>query len=277
MLDWKTFDWTTRISTASRRLLRAADDVASPRQRRLMIAALTLLLAALGFVLYSDRGFWFPDAQQVEAEPESTPATNSTPAIVATVPERSIPVPVRHRKSANKSQSTESGSEPAPAESPGVSISATRTVLPPLEVEVVAGDAHRTAVPKDNEVQVELENGARPAATTESERLPAAGLETPAAERVAISPGAPQVVSHSVQPGYPLLARQMKVEGSVILQALIGKDGKIQNLSVVSGPPILAHAAEEAVRQWHFKPHYLEGEAVETQANITVNFTISTN
>jgi protein TonB len=69
----------------------------------------------------------------------------------------------------------------------------------------------------------------------------------------------------------------MKVQGSVILQALIGRDGAIQNLHVVSGPPILAGAAEQAVRQWRFKPHYLGNEAVETQANITVNFTISTN
>ena len=69
----------------------------------------------------------------------------------------------------------------------------------------------------------------------------------------------------------------MKVEGSVILQALIGKDGTIQNLRVVSGPHILANAAQDAVRQWHFKPHYEGSEAVETEAKITVNFTISTN
>jgi periplasmic protein TonB len=92
-----------------------------------------------------------------------------------------------------------------------------------------------------------------------------------------MSSDASSVVSHSVQPGYPLLARQMKVQGSVILQALISRDGLIQGLRVVSGPPILANAAEEAVKQWHFKPHYQGVEAVETQAKITVNFTISTN
>ena len=85
------------------------------------------------------------------------------------------------------------------------------------------------------------------------------------------------VVSRPVEPGYPMLARQMKVQGSVVLQVLIGRDGLIQNLQVVSGPPILASAAREAVRQWHFKPHYEGTESVETQARITVNFTISTN
>ena len=85
------------------------------------------------------------------------------------------------------------------------------------------------------------------------------------------------IVSRSVRPNYPLLARQMKVQGSVILQALIGKDGIIQNLRVVSGPHILASAAQDAVRQWHFKPHLEGAEPVETEAKITVNFTISTN
>jgi protein TonB len=61
------------------------------------------------------------------------------------------------------------------------------------------------------------------------------------------------------------------------MQALIGRDGLIQDLRVLSGPPILAAAAEEAVRQWHFKPHLVGSLPVETRANITVNFTISTN
>jgi outer membrane biosynthesis protein TonB len=51
----------------------------------------------------------------------------------------------------------------------------------------------------------------------------------------------------------------------------------IQDLRVLSGPPILASAAQEAVRQWHFKPHYVGAQPVETRASITVNFMISTN
>ena len=85
------------------------------------------------------------------------------------------------------------------------------------------------------------------------------------------------IVTRSVQPAYPLLARQMKVQGSVILQALISKEGTIQSLHLLRGPSILASAAEDAVRQWHFKPHYQGSDPVETQAKITVNFTISTN
>jgi protein TonB len=92
-----------------------------------------------------------------------------------------------------------------------------------------------------------------------------------------MSADAADIVTRPVRPNYPMLARQMKVQGSVILQALIGRDGIIQNLRVVSGPHILASAAQDAVRQWHFKPHLEGSEAVETEAKITVNFTISTN
>jgi protein TonB len=59
--------------------------------------------------------------------------------------------------------------------------------------------------------------------------------------------------------------------------AMISRDGQIQDLRVLSGPPILSGAAREAVKQWHFKPHYEGAAAVETVARITVNFTISTN
>jgi protein TonB len=105
----------------------------------------------------------------------------------------------------------------------------------------------------------------------------AANVTSDAADRMQISADASNIVARPVKPSYPLLARQMKVQGSVILQAMIGRDGIIQNLRLVSGPHILASAAEDAVRQWHFKPHLQDNEPVETQAKITVNFTISTN
>ena len=131
-------------------------------------------------------------------------------------------------------------------------------------------------------MRVELQAGSPPPAqvaepAADDANTTAASVTSNAAERVQVSADTDDLVARSVRPGYPMLARQMKVEGSVILMALIGRDGMIQDLRVVSGPPILANAAQEAVRQWHFKPHYQGSEAVETQAKITVNFTISTN
>jgi len=154
-------------------------------------------------------------------------------------------------------------------------------VLPPLEVEVVAGDAHQTVHPGTNAVHVDLQRA--PSAQTsappgDDAGQTAARVATPAAQRTSVSTSAAAgVVSRSVQPDYPMLARQMRVQGSVVVQSLNKRDGLIEDLRVLSGPPILAAAAEEAVRQWHFKPHFVGSQPVETRANITVNFTISTN
>jgi protein TonB len=75
-----------------------------------------------------------------------------------------------------------------------------------------------------------------------------------------------------VQPHYPAQAMQMRIQGPVQLQATISKTGDITNLKVVSGDGILARAAQEAVKQWKYKPYYLNGDPVEIQTQILVNF-----
>ncbi len=95
-------------------------------------------------------------------------------------------------------------------------------------------------------------------------------------QRVRVSQGVSQgLLIHKVQPQYPPLARQARIQGVVVLQALIGKDGSIQNLHVVSGHPMLTNAALEAVKEWRYKPYYLNGEPVEVETTINVNFTLS--
>lgn len=79
---------------------------------------------------------------------------------------------------------------------------------------------------------------------------------------------------HQVKPVYPPLARQARIQGSVLLRAIIGKDGGIENLQLVSGHPMLAPAAIEAVRQWRYRPYTLNGEPVEVETEITVNFVL---
>ena len=249
-----------------------------PRQRRLMVVALALLLIALGVVLYRDRDFWFPETQEADSEqPAQTTPASLAPSHPVDVTAKAAPpaIPAK-RRSISKPEPKPSSS---PTPSAPVSATANRTVLPPLEVEVIAGDTHRTVRPGSNSVRVDLQPGApsQPASDASATEKLTANVTSNAAERVQMSADTAEAVSRPVNPGYPLLARQMKVQGSVILQALISKDGTIQDLHVVSGPPILASAAQTAVRQWHFKPHYLGTEAVETQAKITVNFTISTN
>jgi protein TonB len=260
-----------------------------PRQWKLMASSLLLLVLALGIVVWHDRDFWFPDEPDTDAEDtvESSPVAKVAP----TQPSAKVGKASKARHQA----ATQAAPPAVQALEPPMAATATRTVLPPLEVEVVAGDTHRTIRPSNgSSVHVDLQpnmptqpviegNAASSdaasnhAASNNAGSESAASVTRDASERVQMSTDTSDLVSRSVRPNYPLLARQMKVQGSVILQALIGKDGIIQNLRVVSGPRILASAAQDAVRQWHFKPHLEGSEPVETQAKITVNFTISTN
>jgi protein TonB len=95
-------------------------------------------------------------------------------------------------------------------------------------------------------------------------------------QRVRVSAGVTEgLLIHKVQPNYPPLARSARIQGQVVLQAVIGKDGTIQNLHAVSGHPMLTPAAIDAVKQWRYKPYFLNGEPVEVDTQITVNFTLA--
>ena len=78
-----------------------------------------------------------------------------------------------------------------------------------------------------------------------------------------------------VQPEYPALAKQARIQGSVVLRAVIDREGTIQDLHVISGHPLLVQAAINAVRQWRYKPYYLNDQPVEVETQVTVNFTLS--
>jgi protein TonB len=80
---------------------------------------------------------------------------------------------------------------------------------------------------------------------------------------------------HRVEPSYPSIAKQARIQGSVLLRATIGKDGSIENLRLLSGHPMLAQAATEAVRQWRYRPYFLNGEPVEVETQVTVKFVLS--
>ena len=77
------------------------------------------------------------------------------------------------------------------------------------------------------------------------------------------------------KPTYPPLAKQARIQGTVRFNAVIGKDGTIQNLTLVSGHHLLIPSAQDAVRQWVYQPTTLNGEPVEVVTTIDVNFTLS--
>ena len=80
---------------------------------------------------------------------------------------------------------------------------------------------------------------------------------------------------HDVAPQYPPEAGRARIEGTVVLMAVIDKDGSVKEVRVESGLPILAQAAIDAVRQWRYKPYMIDGEPVEVDSRITINFTLS--
>lgn len=101
-------------------------------------------------------------------------------------------------------------------------------------------------------------------------------LVAPTPQRIRISQGVTKgLLIHRVEPPYPPLARQARVQGDVVLTAIIDIEGNIKNLQLVSGHPMLVPAAIESVKQWHYKPYLLNGQPVEVETTITVIFSLS--
>ena len=239
------------------------------KQRRRLCLALALLLGALATVIVRGRQFWFGgDESQAEnsevTRPEVAHQTVGEAAPKTNSQASSVPAP--------RSQKQVPASKPSNGTKVAESsiVATNRIVLPPMDVDVVAGDTHRTVHPGSNAAKVEIANsGSAPPESTVK-----VDVATNAAGRERIAAGTVQVPEGSVEASYLLLSQQTKVQGSVILQALIGVDGAIEDLRVLSGPPVLASAAQQAVRQWRFKPYLQNGQPVETKAKIMVNFTI---
>jgi TonB family protein len=240
------------------------------KQRRRMVAAAFLLLLALGVLLIRDRDLWFGRADTDVAEIDTTEAASIEPHHAADKPAQ-VQLRAKTRKRGPVTVPSGIG---AGIESPIVT---DRKALPPMEVQVVSDGEPRTLRPNNDSVKVEMQESREP---DSSPMLQFAEAAVPpsinASQRVKMSADARKALETPVAPSYPVLARQMKVQGAVAIQALIGASGEIQDLRILSGPSILASAAQEAVRQWRFKPYLQNGQPVETQARITVNFTIST-
>jgi len=106
--------------------------------------------------------------------------------------------------------------------------------------------------------------------------LPTEIPKTVTPHSVRVSSGVAQgLLIHEVRPQYPAMARSARIQGSVVLQATIGKNGAIENLHLLSGHPLLVQAAMDAVRQWRYRPYLLNDEPVEVDTTIQVNFTLN--
>jgi TonB family protein len=229
------------------------------RQPRRLMLALGILLIALIALLVKDRSFWF-GSEETTIESDTPDSTGTAQARSKTASAKSAAAKKQARKTTPQ---IEQQVAQQPESAPGLTM--TRTVLPPLDVEVVAGDKHKRVHPGTNQTHVEIPNtpSALEPATNAAEREPI--------QNQAAAAPAPQA---NYSTTYPLLSQHTNVQGSVVLQALISAEGNVQDLRVLSGPAILSAAAQQAVREWRFKPVVQNGQAVETKAKITVNFSI---
>jgi TonB family protein len=248
------------------------------KQPRQLLIALFLLLVALAVVIGKNRDFWFGSDEALESDAASSenvskPNSVAVPAKTSQAPAAPAITPKSHI--ARKTSTEPTVTAPTPNDSASLHspvVATNRTVLPPLEVEVVAGDTHRTVHPESNVTQVEIPKDSNRVSTAVTASV--AALPANAAERERLSPASVPELRQTVEATYPLLGQHARVQGSVVLQAVVGTDGSIESLRIVSGPAILTTAAQQAVRQWRFKPYLQNGQPVETKARITVNFSI---
>jgi len=226
-----------------------------------------------------------------KGSPVSSPSQTSTPATSTPKPEAGQTSQKQEPESAGSDVSDIrlGGTPSAPTPKPSATKPATKQTTPEPEPEqepepevtqrlIVHNEsphaAQPAAPPEQENVQApSVALGAAPDTKTLAGLSSAASTPTAPAQVVKVSQGVMEgLILKRVQPRYPAQAMQMRIQGAVQLQATISKSGDITNLKVVSGDGILGRAAQEAVKQWKYKPYYLNGEPVEIQTQILVNF-----
>jgi protein TonB len=277
---------------------REKDSDGSGTKKKVLIAAVIILaLAALGYVGYGKFAkSSTPPAPQAVSMSQS--AARPTPAVA----------PIAAAVAAPSTSQPDPASSATPALAPGLAPNAApkTTAAIPLDkpsagtgnspVARIAIDPEPGAKKPSSVPLVVQSNTARTKAKAQSEdsapqlASPLADASTsdsnlsslisespslpkPTLATVKVSQGVSQgLVIKRVQPKYPPAALAVHAQGAVDIQATIDKEGNVTNVKVLKGDAILAHAAVEAVRQWRYKPYYLDGQPVEIETQITVNF-----
>jgi len=251
-----------------------------------IVAAVVLLACSAGYLSYKNMN-------SGKSAAAATPAVNSAPAPAASTSKpaatESTPAPqpvATDITLAGGSDASSASATHTSATKPSPKTPATKTssdsdsepeVVQRLIVKQDAAHSSKPAASQDAE-PVQAPSAIGMGATADTKTLASIGnapVNVPKAtpQTLKVSQGVMEgLVIKRVQPRYPTQALQMRIQGPVQLQATITKDGDIQNLKVVSGDLVLARAAQEAVKQWKYKPYFLNGEPVAIETQILVNF-----
>jgi periplasmic protein TonB len=273
------------------------EDSEAGGKKKIMIAAVVVFaLAALGYVGYEAFSKPAPAARQ----PASAPQDSTQPALrPMSSPDVPSPAPSAATPDRASAASPTSGPKIA-ATTPREKPSAGSSNSPPIRIASAAAansstDSEPAAKKTDAAPLLVKSNGTRKQPATDdsapqppSEVAPSSSSDSSLSNLISSSapalPKAPlttirvsQGVSQGllikrVKPEYPQAALAIHAQGAVQIEATVNKEGKVVNPKVLSGDPVLAQAALDAVRQWRYKPYYLDGEPVEIKTQITINF-----
>jgi periplasmic protein TonB len=280
-----TFSMVSAIDAPSFAALGEEDSGGSGVSKKILIAAVAVLaLAVLGYLGYGKLG-------KSGAQRLSTPQDSGQPA-AAPAPTPS-PVAAPSTGAPGRASSVTQTSAPktatvAPPDKPSAGVADSPVI------RIAASPEPETKGPDSAPIHVKTTRAKTPAQGEESApQLPSplavasandhnlsglmasasSSVPRPSLATVRISQGVSQgLLIKRVQPKYPPAALAVRAQGAVQIEATINKEGNVTNLKVLSGDPVLARAALEAVRQWRYKPYYLDGDPVEIQTQITVNF-----
>jgi protein TonB len=258
-------------------------------KKALWAAVAAVVVAAAGYAAWTQRASFMstpstpvnvaaqPATAALGPAPQAAPVTAST-SIATSSPETPTPVP----------QTSVSPANPPGRASKAITAESSKpsALAPPANKPVAANPAPEPIIIKSQHSQLVGKPVATPDApalsVTEIAQDQAGTLPnlmgpsdapTPVLQRVTVSQGVSRgLLVKQVQPVYPRGALQLHVEGSVQLMATVSKNGDISEVKVLSGDSQLSHAAVDAVKQWKYKPYLLNGEPMDIQTQITVNF-----
>ncbi len=261
-------------------------------QKILMVVIAVLALAALGYLGYSELG---KSSKPPAPRPVSSPQPQDSRQPAPVVAPMSSPEAAPSTSTPGRASSATPTSAPKTATAPSPdkpSAGAGKSTVIRIDASVAANSEPET---KKDSAPLRVKSGTKMRAQAEeaAPSLPSpltvasaddstlkglissasSSLPKPSLATIKISQGVSEgLLIKRVQPTYPPAALQLHVQGAVLIEATINKEGTVINPKVLKGDPILARAALEAVRQWRYKPYYLDGGPVEIQTQITVNF-----
>ncbi len=269
--------------------LDADDSLGSGGNKKYLIAAvIAVALAAVGYLGYGKYG---KSSTNISRPPVvSAPSDSDQPAPAlrpmsspAPPPSKSAPnstnfatqtSPSKMPSTGNPSSSTVIALSPAIRTSANSEVEAKEPAPAPILVKSAAGTkAHAHDDESAPPMSPSVAEAANDTKLTGLMSSVSSSLPTPTLATLKISQGVSQgLLIKRVTPTYPRSALAVHTQGTVLIEATITRDGTVTNLKVLNGDPVLSRAAIDAVRQWRYKPYYLDGVPVEIQTQITVNF-----